>query len=95
MRKGKTTGRRNGGRQIIVAIMVLFMLMAGLAFACTSGIGSVKISLPSNVPLKSAEDYELERKYGPFAPIIKAFGEAFEALGGGSESGVGIEAEMG
>ena len=95
MRKGKTVGRRNGGRQIIVAIMVLFMLMAGLAFACTSGIGSVKISLPSNVPLKSAEDYELERKYGPFAPIIKAFGEAFSALGGGGESGVGIEAEMG
>jgi len=93
--KGKTLGRRNGGRQIIVAIMVLFMLMAGLAFAYTSGIGSVKISLPSNIPLKSAEDYELERKYGPLAPIIKAFGEAFEALGGGGESGVGIEAEMG
>ena len=88
-------GRRNGGRQVLVAIMVLLMLMTGLAFAYTSGIGSVKISLPPNIPLKSAEDYELERKYGPLAPIIKAFGEAFEALGGGGESGVGIEAEMG
>ena len=97
MKKGKTLGGgRSGGRQVLIAIMVLLMLMAGLAFAYTSGIGSVKISLPSQeIPLRPAEDYELERKYGPLAPIIKTFGEAFSALGGGGESGVGIEAEIG
>ena len=96
MKKGKTLGGgRSGGRQVLIAIMVLLMLMVGLAFAYTSGIGSVKINLPSNIPLKSAEDYELERRYGPLAPVIKAFGEVFEVLGGGGESGVGIEAEIG
>ena len=95
-KRAKLVGRRSGGRQVLIAIMVLFILMAGFAYAYTSGIGSVRISLPSQeIPLRPAEDYELERKYGPLAPIIKTFGEAFSALGGGGERDVGIEAEIG
>jgi len=76
------------GEAVIIAIMVLFILMAGFAFAYTYGIGSVRISLPSgNILLKSAEDYELERKHGPLAPIINSFSDLFSGGGGGEKLG--------
>jgi len=85
--------RRSEGNRLILALIALFLVMAGIAAAFQKPI---TISMPEQlgVPLKSAEDLQLERDWGPLAPVIKTFSDLGEMLSGGTES-VGLEAELG
>ena len=85
--------RRSEGNRLILALIALFLIMAGIAAAFQKPI---RISMPEQlgVPLKSAEDLQLERDWGPLAPVIKTFSDLGEMLSGGTES-VGLEAELG
>lgn len=84
--------RRSEGNKLILALIALFLIMAGFAAVQTP----ITISMPEQlgVPLKSAEDLQLERNWGPLAPVIKTFSDLGEMLSGGTES-VGLEAELG
>ena len=84
---------RGEGNRLILALIALFLIMAGFAAAFQTPI---TISMPEQlgVPLKSAQDLQLERDWGPLAPVIKAFSDLGGMLSGGTES-VGLEAEFG
>lgn len=47
------------------------------------------------IPIQAAEDIELERRWGPLAPVVRAVGSFAEALSGGGGDEVGLEAEFG
>ena len=85
--------RRSEGNRLILALIALFLVMAGIAAAFQTPI---IVSAPGrvNIPLKSAEDLQLERKWGPLAPVIKTFSDLGKTLTGETES-VGLEAELG
>jgi len=85
--------RRSEGNRLILALVALFLIMAGIAAAFQTPI---RISVPKrlSVPLKPAEDLQLERDWGPLAPVVKAFSDLGGMLSGGTES-VGLEAELG
>ena len=85
--------RKSEGNRLILALIALFLVMAGIAAAFQTPI---IVSAPGrvNIPLKSAEDLQLEKKYGPLAPIVKTFSDLGKALTGETES-VGLEAELG
>ena len=87
-------GRRGGQNKWIIILMVSFLLMAIIA-GLMGSIGSVKISLPSNIPLKSAEEIAIEEQYGPLAPIVKSFQSLMDTLTGDTGDEVGLEAEVG
>ena len=85
--------RRSEGNRLILALVALFLVMAGIAAAFQTPI---TISTPGqlSVPLKSAEDLQLEKDWGPLAPVIKTFSDIGKVLSGETES-VGLEAELG
>jgi len=95
-------GRGDGSRSFMIGLAITLILLLGLAAAFQPSIRIAFPQAPSGmeVQLKPSEDIELERKYGPLAPVVKSFkdiGDAFASLfGGGSRAAaVGLEAEMG
>jgi len=94
--------RGDGDRSFMIGLAITLILLLGLAAAFQPSIRIAFPRAPSGmeVQLKSSEDIELERRYGPLAPVVKSFkdvGDAFASLlGGGSRAAaVGLEAELG
>ena len=87
--------RRSEGRRFILAIVVILLLMTGLIMFTQPTITVTAPQSRPNIPgLKTAEELQLERDWGPLAPIIKSFSDLGKALTGETES-VGLEAEIG
>lgn len=96
MMKGKAGYRlrRSEGQRLIIAIVVVLLIMIGLAMTSQPIITVTAPSRPSIPGLKTAEELQIERDWGPLAPVIKTFSDLGKALTGESES-VGLEAELG
>ena len=86
--------RRSEGQRLIIAIVVVLLIMIGLAMTSQPIITVTAPSRPSIPGLKTAEELQIERDWGPLAPVIKTFSDLGKALTGESES-VGLEAELG
>ena len=91
----KHRSRRSNGHNLIIAIVVIFLLMSGLAMTTQVNIRFEQPAQPNIPGLKSAEELVIERQWGPLAPVVKAFGDVVAALTGQSTNDVGLEAEVG
>ncbi|MEM4497602.1 MAG: hypothetical protein QW692_02110 [Nitrososphaerota archaeon] len=94
--------RGDGSRSFMIGLAITLILLLGLAAAFQPSIRIAFPRAPSGmeVQLKPSEDIELERKYGPLAPVVKSFkdvGDAFASLfgGGSGAAAVGLETELG
>ena len=87
--------RRSEGQKLIYAIVAIMLIMIGLVMFSQPSITVTPPSSRPSIPgFKSAEELQLERDWGPLAPVIKTFSDLGKALSGESES-VGLEAEIG
>ncbi|MEM4497625.1 MAG: hypothetical protein QW692_02225 [Nitrososphaerota archaeon] len=93
----RARARKSGEKTLLIGIILIIMLMLGFAAALQPSFKITVPSAPSGAPvtLTPSEDIELERKYGPLAPVVKSLKSIGDALLGARESGVGLEAELG
>ena len=97
MMKGKAGYRlrRSEGQKLILAIVAVLLLMIGVTMVSQPSITvTTGLSRPNIPGIKTAEELQLERDWGPLAPVIKTFSDLGKALTGETES-VGLEAELG
>ena len=80
---------------MMLAIIVIFLLMSGIAYFSNVKIRVEQPAQPSIPELKSSRDVVIERQWGPLAPVIKTLSDAIDTLTGQSTSDVGLEAELG